>query len=79
MRGAADLEDLGVARQAHLDEHVLRGHLGHQARRVGLRHDVEAVADALGVAGLDGGADVERVRGAVRRQVLRRSARPRAA
>ncbi len=60
MIGAVDLEDHGVAREAHLDEHVLLRELGAETFAVGAGEDIDAVADALGVSDLDRLADVER-------------------
>ena len=48
-----------VGAEVDLDHHVLRGQLLQQRRRVVLIHDIDAVADALGVAQFNRLADVE--------------------
>ncbi len=71
--GAGHFEDLYVAAEAHLDQHVARAHVGEERGGIGLAQHVDAVADALGVAGIDGAAHVVGVGvGVGRRQELRR-------
>ena len=57
---AAHAENLIVRGQVDFDQHVARGHFFHQADGIFLEHDVDAVADALGVAAFDRGANVDR-------------------
>jgi hypothetical protein len=59
--GAAHLEDLVVAAQAHLHQHPALAHRGEEPVGVGLGEHVDAVADALGVAHLHRAADVKGV------------------
>ncbi len=56
---AFDVEDDGVAGEVDFDHDVAVGHLLHELPGAVFKHDVDAVADALGVALFDGGADVE--------------------
>ena len=52
--GALDAEDLIVADQGDLDQHVAARHLGQESERIVLVEDVDAVADAPGMSALDG-------------------------
>ena len=75
---AGDAEDDVVGGEVDLDHDVAVGHLFEQRLRVVLVHDVDAVADAFGVAEVDGLADVEaegRRVGPGRERVRRRGAR----
>jgi hypothetical protein len=57
--GALDAQNAFVGAEVDLDHHVLLRQFLQQGRGVVLVHHVDAVADALGVAQLDGLADVE--------------------
>ena len=59
MRLAFDAEDAGVGGEVDLDHDVLVGHLFEERVGVVFVEHVDAVADALGVAEVDGFADVE--------------------
>ena len=56
---AGDAEDAVVGGEVDLDHDVAVGQLGEKGLRVALVHDVDAMADALGVAEVDGLVDVE--------------------
>jgi len=57
--GAFYAQNAIVRAEIGLHHHVLRGHLLEQAGGIVLIGQIDAVADALGVAQLDGLADVE--------------------
>ena len=59
MPRCGDAEDDVVRGEVDLDHDVAVGHLFQQRLRIVLVHDVDAVADAFGVAEVDGFADVE--------------------
>ena len=56
---SGDAEDAVVGGEVDLDHDVALGELGEEGFWVALVHDVDAVADAFGVAEVDGFADVE--------------------
>ena len=56
---ALDVENNVVAGEVDFDHDVAVGHLLHELPGVVLEHDVDAMTDAIGVALLDGGANVE--------------------
>ena len=56
---AFDAEDALVGAEVDFNHDVFAGHFAEKLRGVVLVHDIDAVAEALGVAELDGLADVE--------------------
>src|SRR6202034_4664259 len=56
----AKAENLIVRSEIDFDQHVACRHCCHQADRIFFQHHVDAVPDTLGMATLNGGADVKR-------------------